>query len=577
MSYDSITHRVLAIPELLGLIFSFGDRLMHYNSVLVCKQWSNIALDSLWREVDDLYHLLQLLCPMVDRCDPEYRSNYGHASWCFTRIPTSADWARFNPYARRVRSLKYGVPEPALDPHHLSDNVFNDLARTRTSLAILPNLRCLWWLQSVSSAQQHQTVFMHEGVTEYRMYVSIPHDVSFEAYSSDITERMPHLTDLVIDHIPALNGASIAAMLRALPKLKRVLLPKHALHGPVLTELGRLPELEVIGYDSQGGLKTHESHINVSPEPGAFPVLWDLGLGSTLTDMKHFLVGGALLPKLTHLFLESINVEEPASIQDTFSAIAEGYPQLKSFSVDIGVDILTAYTDNIKPLSFEHIRPLLPLHQLTTLEIRHNLSLCLSEESLVELGTALPNLQNLLLNCDPLRLGSPSLTLHALLPLAEFCPNLRRLGLYVDACATETLTVPKRASKPRFTSLRYVNFGTSPIGTSVVPVALFLSALFADADADTVVKVEAGVMWNEDLFVDDVDGFSETTTENCMRWGEVAKMMPLLVPLRRDEKSRRAAAELELEDLKMMNEVLTERAKLKGVDSSAWGSRCIVN
>ena len=65
--YRSTAHRVLAIPELLQIIFSFGTRASNVSNALVCQGWREPALDNVWREVDDIYYLLQLLAPFHRR------------------------------------------------------------------------------------------------------------------------------------------------------------------------------------------------------------------------------------------------------------------------------------------------------------------------------------------------------------------------------------------------------------------------------------------------------------------------------------------------------------------------------
>ena len=60
-------HRVLFIPELLKNILSFLDRLDNVINACVCKQWSEIALDLIWREVNNLPRLLTLLRPYKTR------------------------------------------------------------------------------------------------------------------------------------------------------------------------------------------------------------------------------------------------------------------------------------------------------------------------------------------------------------------------------------------------------------------------------------------------------------------------------------------------------------------------------
>jgi hypothetical protein len=65
--YRSTAHRVLAIPELLQIIFNFGTRASNVSNALVCRGWRELALDNVWREVDDIYYLLQLLVPFHRR------------------------------------------------------------------------------------------------------------------------------------------------------------------------------------------------------------------------------------------------------------------------------------------------------------------------------------------------------------------------------------------------------------------------------------------------------------------------------------------------------------------------------
>lgn len=70
------SHRVLFITELLDIIFSFLDRDSNVTNACVCKRWSDIALDVVWKEVDDLLHLFRLLKPICHQPDTyEYVSN----------------------------------------------------------------------------------------------------------------------------------------------------------------------------------------------------------------------------------------------------------------------------------------------------------------------------------------------------------------------------------------------------------------------------------------------------------------------------------------------------------------------
>lgn len=73
-------HRVLAIPELLDMVFRFLDDGSNTSNARVCRQWSEIALDTLWREVNDLYRLFGLLAPLVQSSESSGHSDYVRTS-----------------------------------------------------------------------------------------------------------------------------------------------------------------------------------------------------------------------------------------------------------------------------------------------------------------------------------------------------------------------------------------------------------------------------------------------------------------------------------------------------------------
>jgi hypothetical protein len=74
-------HRVLAIPELLDTVFKAMDNRSNLNNALVSRAWSEIALDTLWRHVDDLYRLFSLLGPLKESDSGRY------VSFCYSVFP----------------------------------------------------------------------------------------------------------------------------------------------------------------------------------------------------------------------------------------------------------------------------------------------------------------------------------------------------------------------------------------------------------------------------------------------------------------------------------------------------------
>ena len=57
---------VLSIPELLHNTFSFMNTNENTINARVCKQWSEVALDLIWREVINIPQLSNLLGPYVN-------------------------------------------------------------------------------------------------------------------------------------------------------------------------------------------------------------------------------------------------------------------------------------------------------------------------------------------------------------------------------------------------------------------------------------------------------------------------------------------------------------------------------
>lgn len=61
---NTTTLRVLFVPELLDMIFGYLDASDNAGNARVCRRWSDVALDTLWRDVEDLSRLFSLLAPL---------------------------------------------------------------------------------------------------------------------------------------------------------------------------------------------------------------------------------------------------------------------------------------------------------------------------------------------------------------------------------------------------------------------------------------------------------------------------------------------------------------------------------
>jgi hypothetical protein len=405
---------------------------------------------------------------------------------------------------------------------------------------------------------------MHDKITEFAF--SLTYDSP--GLATDVVGRMPSLNSLICIHttdyhLPEYDQV-LQLLLSSLHNLQEVTLPKHNLDGGFLKTLSLLPELEVVKFDNLGGTPCDVTPtIGNTPEEGTFPKLRDLCLDSTLEDMRLYLTGGVLLPQLKSLSVESVRIESPEAVQEFLNDVTRCYPTLEVLSMDVIVYI--EEQADCQPLSLEHFHPILSLTQLVRLELRHNLPLQISEDDLTEFGVALPAIEFLVLNPEPLLLTKPNFTLHSLRIIAQIFPNLSHLGIYLDAEDVEIHPLHSPVKTQVFPYLRTLNVGVSPIGLDHVPVALFLSHLLSDHER---VAIQSGVSWATDLF----DGSSEyefTVRQRCHRWEDAAKTLPLLLQLRKEEKAHRQDIEKEVEDLRMRNEVLIGRMRIKESAKSA--------
>ena len=56
------------------MIFGVVDLPSNTVNARVCKLWSDIALDILWREIDELYILFRILAPLTKTDEESYVS-----------------------------------------------------------------------------------------------------------------------------------------------------------------------------------------------------------------------------------------------------------------------------------------------------------------------------------------------------------------------------------------------------------------------------------------------------------------------------------------------------------------------
>ncbi|KAI1793729.1 hypothetical protein LXA43DRAFT_203262 [Ganoderma leucocontextum] len=557
--YGTTTHRVLAIPEIVELVFSFLGDVENANNARVSKGWSEVALDLLWRRVDNLPRLFSLLAQLDHRPD----------GTCFHRPLEPNDWSRFMHYASRVRTL---CVQPAMDTILNGPLVFDEVARSRTALNILPKLASLTWLSQEGDRLRSSLMFMHDNIKEFAVALVPSPGYSLGTFFQEIKLRMPRLTHLDLRFSFSVREIEndLCQLVEGLSKLQKVTMPRFTLTNKVIETLSLLPDLGVIQFEflEQGcGDGTDLGNWNPVLQEGAFPALYEFTISAQIPQMLRFVQGPFFPCNLKSLYFHILNTTNPSFLHEFLSAVAEACQILSELYLDfVGTPFPIVYSKDHADgdlVTWNTLRPVLKCPNLTTFLFRWDSPLIISHAEVAELAASWPSLEVLVLNNEAPPTSRPvALTLDALLPFAQHCPNLRELGL----CVSATTAVPPGGSAvpalTPFRKLRTLSFGLSHIAEPE-PVALFLSQLCPPG-----CEITAGIEWGEFFAAMEAGteedaafllGVLRDTSTWCDHWAEVNRVLPLLTKLRMEERARREELEREVEDLRTRCKVLEER------------------
>ncbi|EIM81076.1 uncharacterized protein STEHIDRAFT_162074 [Stereum hirsutum FP-91666 SS1] len=405
-------HHALSIPEILTQVFSELDQSSNCATARVCKQWSPISLDEVWRDVflGDVFRSLGQMRLQTDHSVPI------GVSLIFVEPILVEDWTLFLKNTRRVRHVK----DPLyFDDYPLSSAAVQEILSSRTSAQIFPNLRSI---RGFILGYSFEPMFMSNNVLEIAIVLKRrgnqwPTIEAFHKRVLLIINRMPNIERLsIISDSPFEElEEDISLLISRLPTLIELRFPVFCLR-PTITRvaagLRRLKTLEVTREYSQleGSENTTYSCMLPRDVDDPYPALRHLSFAAhrlnVLTFMRplnrlnlttfgyHMLGGNSWLVALPE------DLERPggAKTSPTFGlevlSLICRFPRLKSFSI----------------------------HAAHPLNI--------TEEQLSGLATGWTAIEELDLNKTPLIRSQSSLPLKSLLHFRN-CRNLRFLGRYL--------------------------------------------------------------------------------------------------------------------------------------------------
>jgi hypothetical protein len=554
---DQLPHeRVVNVPELLSFVISFLDKHDILQCALVCKSWSTVALDVLWRTMNSATDLLGLLGPMsCDATPTGPGETVRHTSYSeilytkrglqwFDHDPEPSAWALFEPYARRVRTFIYTdgsedmQAEGGLEVNEtMTEDAWDAVSRTRTTLHILPNLLHLTWLKGVKdNDDDHQlkacAMLLHANIKSLAVAIPVTGMDEFGSLMLNIAGRAPNLEvlDLRANFALRWDGDLVEHQfmecVRHLRKLRKIIVPAFWLTTRVIEVLAELPVLRVVQYelfypDRRG---KPEDVLKFKPElkEGAFPSLLDLSLAADVLDIISFLAADCHPSSVSELFLHNPNrLPSIPSITELLIGMPTWLPRLKKLYLEFRVDRADVPEDVFIPASLgDLVRSIRKMPKLEVFEFYWQYALPFTSNDLEKLATSLPSIRRLILNPEPFAGGTFMASLLDLRIFARHCPNIEQLGLYfsVDASSLDRERETGETASAVFAGFLHLHVGASTIDPQdAASVAMWLSKVCPHGCA-----IVSGYSWMPSAIAPEWDA------EQGKTWARVNEMLSLV-------------------------------------------------
>ncbi|KAJ7663123.1 hypothetical protein DFH06DRAFT_1189390 [Mycena polygramma] len=429
-------HPALEVAELRGLIFDelklSSDR-EAYRAVCsltrVCRSFSELALDDLWRFQSTLIHILGCMSDdLWEVVTPARMSPYV--------VPRRAiepeDWKRFNFYARRIKVFYLHDFARMYNGNDVWSPALEMLAASLTADQMFPNLRRL------TSGTENTRCF-----PSLRLFLA----PRLESISLGVLSTPAHLPLLstLPTRCPLLESVTVVAS----PDLPLNLLSQA--YSTMIQGLTRLERLDVgtmnqIAFDHLAQLLTLRSlrihgiqdlTPSAPPVPHSFLNLRELGIhvspdflarfiavndAWSLVSLRAGMTSSPTLTQAAHLF--TLLAERCNATCLTRLAIATTDPDPWS-----------------RAIPFDTLQSLLCFANLC--EISLHLNCDLDDVAVEALAQAWPRVKNLALEVGALYRRQPSrVTLRGLRSLARYCRDLRRLSMRFDASDVPAVDPP---------------------------------------------------------------------------------------------------------------------------------------
>ncbi|KAJ7117916.1 hypothetical protein C8R43DRAFT_1036890 [Mycena crocata] len=492
-------HRCFSIPEIICMVC---DQLQDDTAALsvlarTAKLFHSYALDILWKEQHDLFTLLK--CMPVDLWETKEQDDEVLSFVGLLRPAIPSDLDRLLFYSRRVKLFI---------AHDHKNLPTEDLRTCLAGQTLFPRITALVW----GRPERFCELPLYLGPNVKHLGVALKDSAPHLRLLRDLTRRYPTLQSVDISLPP--SASTTKGVSDAVCSLRTVdRLTVNTLTAEALLHLAATPNLTVFNLMSVGDITMPET----LPDD-RFIHLQHMNVGAvTIEQCTSLLRLFSAAPLTTAFFALGESERSLGSAWASFAAALRdhcAHSSLRSIFVYHGSpsDPPSTRTYISTPPTGAALAPLLIFRHLTSLILEPPHGLDLDEPVLRDMAHAWPSIEKLVLGVsgaetEPRR---TNVTLHALLPFAAHCPNLRTLGVVLHAAKPpmEAVAEPAKASgelgtlrdeeaelkkssgaelkksKPAHNMLTRLLLGPSSIADAdVTQVAEFLAAVFPNLEA----------------------------------------------------------------------------------------------
>ncbi|KAH7902909.1 hypothetical protein BJ138DRAFT_1168741 [Hygrophoropsis aurantiaca] len=397
-------HRVLLIHEIQLCIFNqILDGKTLSALARTCHALGETALDVLWCDLDGFPRLIQCLPKDLWKSEQTSRMHPVYIKLTLCRPISPLDWAIFQKYSRRVRSVR--GPDHHTFHGRIRRNLRIDnalllaLCAPSAPIPLLPNLTLLDW--HVISDAHLRALRRLAPSSLISLYLSFKPDNGPLSFDFDSPIQFPFnqvfpslkvlVADIAYDFFPPSLLQGLQPSISRLQSL--VTINWDVLESETIMSLSQLPRLMEAMFDIPSSFSTYSNTLS-SRSPTrklAFSKVRTLSIGyddsaAVLSFLNHFIFELDTL----HISCRSSN---PCPTGNILASLSPSLHNIRSFEItEVDHDGSMEHGAGCLPLTKHTFGPLLHSKELQELSITIQCSITLNDADLLEMADAWPNI-----------------------------------------------------------------------------------------------------------------------------------------------------------------------------------------